>query len=50
MILYYFLNASVGVTRYEKEAYQKVHTLGKEMIVMLNKIDTLDEDETKDVV
>lgn len=49
-IVLFFLNAAVGVTRHEKEAYQKVHALGKEMIVVLNKIDALDEDEIKDVV
>lgn len=49
-IVLFFLNAAVGITRHEKEAYQKVHALGKEMIVVLNKIDALDEDEIKDVV
>lgn len=49
-IVLFFLNAAVGITRHEKEAYQKVHALGKEMIVVLNKIDVLDEDEIKDVV
>ena len=49
-IVLFFLNAAVGVTKHEKEAYEKVSKLGKEMIVVLNKIDTLDEDEIKDVI
>jgi len=49
-IVLFFLNAAVGVTRHEKEAYEKVYALGKEMIVVLNKIDALDKDELKDVI
>lgn len=49
-IVLFFLNASVGVTKHEKEAYEKVNALGKETIVVLNKIDSLDEDEIKDVL
>lgn len=48
-IVLFFLNAAVGVTRHEKEAYEKVHALGKEMIVVLNKIDALDKDDIIDV-
>lgn len=49
-IVLFFLNAAVGVTRHEKEAYGKLTQLGREMIVVLNKIDTLDEDEIEDVI
>jgi len=49
-IILYFLNASVGLTRYEKEAYKEISQLGKETIVVLNKIDTLDENELDDVI
>lgn len=49
-IVLFFLNASVGVTKHEKEAYEKVSQLGKEMIVVLNKVDTLDDDEIEDVI
>lgn len=46
----FFLNAAVGVTKHEKEAYNEVSKLGKETIVVLNKIDALESDEITDVI
>ena len=48
-IILFFLNAAVGLTKHEKEAFQKVYALGKEMIVVLNKIDALDEEDIIEV-
>ena len=49
-IVLFFLNASVGVTKHEKEAFKKVALIGKEVIVVLNKIDTLDDEDVEDVI
>jgi len=49
-IILFFINAAVGVTKHEKDAFQEVKQLGKEVIIVLNKIDALDDDETKDVI
>ena len=49
-IILFFLNATVGVTKHEKEAFKKVASLGKETLIVLNKIDALDEDEIEDVI
>lgn len=49
-IVLFFLNAAVGVTRHDKEAYDTVRALGKEVIVVLNKIDALDEDDIIEVI
>jgi GTP-binding protein Era len=49
-IILFFLNASVGVTKHEKDAFKEVSRLDKEIVVVLNKIDALDEDEIVDVV
>ncbi len=49
-IVLYFINAAVGLTKQEKEAYLSVKELGKEMIVVLNKIDTLDEEGITDTL
>lgn len=49
-IILFFLNATVGVTKYEKDAFKEVSQLGKETIIVLNKIDALDEDEIEDVI
>jgi GTP-binding protein Era len=49
MILF-FLNAAVGVTKHEKDAYSEISKLNKETIVVLNKIDALEPDEITDVI
>ena len=49
-IVLFFLNAARGLDRYEKEAFKSIQSLRKETIVVLNKIDTIDEDEVHDVV
>lgn len=49
-VVLFFLNAAVGITKYEKEAFNKVDNLNKEVLVVLNKIDALDEDEVQDAV
>jgi len=49
-IILFFLNATVGVTKHEKDAFREVALLGKETVVVLNKIDALDKDEIKDVI
>lgn len=49
-IILFFLNASIGVTKHEKDAFKEVSQLGKETIIVLNKIDALDEDEIEDVI
>lgn len=38
-IVLFFLNAAVGVNKHEKEAFEKIAQLGKDIIVVLNKID-----------
>ncbi|MCL4216663.1 MAG: 50S ribosome-binding GTPase [Candidatus Hydrogenedentes bacterium] len=49
-IILFFLNATVGVTKHEKEAFLQVSQLGKEIVLVLNKIDALEDDEVVDVV
>lgn len=49
-IILFFLNAAVGVTKHEQDAFKEVSLLGKEVVVVLNKIDALDEDEIVDVI
>jgi len=49
-IILFFLNAAVGVTKHEKDAYSEVSKLNKEIIVVLNKIDALEPDEITDVI
>lgn len=49
-IVLFFLNAAVGVTKHEKDAYSEISKLNKETIVVLNKIDTLEKDEITDVI
>ena len=49
-VVLFFLNASVGVTKHEKNAFTEISKLGKEIIIVLNKIDALDEDEIDDVI
>ncbi len=49
-IVLFFLNAAVGLSKTEKEGYLSIKELDKEMIVVLNKIDTLDEEGIKDTI
>ena len=48
-IILYFLNATVGITKYEIEAIEKIRLLDKEFVLVLNKIDALDEEEILEV-
>ena len=48
-IIIFFLNASVGTPKSAVDAYNKLHSLGKPIIVVLNKIDTIELDEQKDI-
>lgn len=49
-IILFFLNAAVVITKPEKNAFLEVMKLEKETLVVLNKIDTLDEDELQDAI
>ena len=49
-IILFFLNATVGITKHENDAFKEVAKLGKETIVVLNKIDALDKDDIIDVI
>ena len=49
-IVLFFLNASVGVTKHEKDTFVELSKLDKETIIVLNKIDILDADEINEVV
>jgi len=49
-IILFFLNAAVGVTKHEKDAFSVISKLNKETIVVLNKIDALEPDEITDVI
>ena len=49
-IVLLFLNATVGVTKHEKETFNEVYNLNKEVLVVLNKIDALEEDEIQEVI
>ncbi len=49
-IILFFMNAAAGVTKHDKEAFEEVSRLRKETIIVLNKIDTLDEDDLEDVI
>jgi GTPase len=48
-IILFFLNAAGGITKPEKESINKILALGKEVVVVLNKIDTLEANEILDV-
>ena len=48
-IIIFFLNASVGTPKSAVDAYNKLHSLGKPIIVVLNKIDTIELDEQRDI-
>lgn len=49
-IILFFLNAGGGITSHEKKAFNEITELRKHTIVVLNKIDTLDEDELQDMI
>jgi len=49
-IILFFINATAGITKHEKVAYNEIVNLGKETLVILNKIDALDDDEIEDVI
>ncbi len=49
-IILYFLNAGVGVTQHEKKAFEEISALGKQTLVVLNKIDSLEQNEVTDVI
>ena len=48
-IIIFLLNASVGTPKSAVDAYNKLHSLGKPIIVVLNKIDTIELDEQRDI-
>jgi len=48
-LILFFLNANVGITAIDKKAYNELSQLGKEIIVVINKIDTLDAEELMEV-
>ncbi len=49
-IILYFLNAATGLTKAEKEAFLKIRSLKRPYIVVLNKIDTLDNSSLNDLI
>jgi len=49
-VVVFFLNATVGITKHEKDAFEEVANLNKETLVVLNKIDAVDDDEIEDVI
>lgn len=49
-IILYFLNAGVGITQHEKKAFEEISALGKQTLVVLNKIDSLEQNEVTDVI
>ena len=49
-IILYVINAASGLTSNIKQTYLELTKLNKKIIIVLNKIDTLDEDEIDDVV
>ena len=40
-LVLFFLNAAVGITAHEKDAFKRVSALGKDIVVVLNKVDVL---------
>lgn len=48
-IILFFINASAGITKHEKDAFKELSKLDKEILVIINKIDSLDDDEIEDV-
>ena len=48
-IIIFFLDANVGPTRSAVDAYLRLHSLGKPIIVVLNKIDLIEPDDQRDV-
>ncbi|TWI00428.1 GTP-binding protein Era [Flavobacterium tiangeerense] len=49
-IILYFLNAGVGITKHEKKAFEEIAALGKQTLVVLNKIDSLEQNEVTEVI
>lgn len=49
-IIIFFVNAAVGITNQVKSSFLEIKKLEKETIVVLNKIDTLEQDEISDVI
>jgi len=49
-IVLFFLNAAVGITAHEKEAFKAASSLDKSIVVVLNKIDCLQEGDLPDLV
>lgn len=49
-IILFFLNAGVGITQHEKKAFEEISTLGKPILIVLNKIDSLEKEEAADVI
>jgi len=49
-IMLFVLNASVGLTKPEKDAFENLRNQGYEIVVVLNKIDTVDEAEREDLI
>lgn len=48
-VILFFINGNAGITAADKNIYRKLQKLGKEIIVVVSKIDTLDEDELLEV-
>lgn len=49
-LILFFLNATTGVTKHEKDAFNEVVRLNKETIVVLNKIDALHKNDIEDMI
>jgi len=49
-IILYFINATSGITAHDKKSFESIQKLGKQTIVVLNKIDALDKSEIVDVI
>ncbi|MFD2941964.1 GTPase [Flavobacterium notoginsengisoli] len=49
-IVLYFLNAGVGATQHDKKAFEEISSLGKQSLIVLNKIDSLEKNEVTDVI
>ena len=48
-VILFFMNANVGITVHDKQAFSQLLKLQKEILVIVNKVDTLDPEEIVEV-
>lgn len=49
-LILFFINASVGVTKYDKVVFENIENLGKEIIVVMSRIDQVEINDINDVI